>query len=146
MSSYSSTPRSSIDLAKANFTTSTASLTSSPSSTKSLSVAKKAWAAIKKHAKEHHESVNASPDNASSTTPSKPPNKARRIWEKIKSEHKEMNAAYATYYGQGQMNGPVNSSRKPKVPVETVKRGETEDIPVMVGKAAESRTEEDSKK
>lgn len=54
----STTGRSSMETTKTGLTTSTASLLSSTSSTKSPSKAKKVWEKVKKHAKEHHESVN----------------------------------------------------------------------------------------
>ncbi|PSN74697.1 hypothetical protein BS50DRAFT_627978 [Corynespora cassiicola Philippines] len=67
--------RSSFETTKSAMVTSTISDTSSLlSSTKSPSTAKKAWNAVKKHAIEHHKSVNA---------------------------------AYATYYGQGQGRNTV---------------------------------------
>ncbi|KAF1970809.1 hypothetical protein BU23DRAFT_556517 [Bimuria novae-zelandiae CBS 107.79] len=75
MTSYASstTARSSMDDMKSGVAASNISVTpsSTSSSTKSPSKTRKAWEFIKRHAKEHHESVNA---------------------------------AYATYYGQGQMS------------------------------------------
>lgn len=50
--------RSSMETTKTDITQSTASLLSSSSSTKLPSKAKQIWSAVKKHAKEHHESVN----------------------------------------------------------------------------------------
>jgi hypothetical protein len=69
-----STRGSSFDTTKSLFTSSTASLnTDSNSVDKKDSNVSRVWQAIKKHAKEHHESVNA---------------------------------AYATYYGQGRAHSP----------------------------------------
>jgi hypothetical protein len=64
MPSYapSTTTRSSFDTLKSGKTTSNVSLvstTSSTSSTKTPSKTRQVWGFIKKHAKEHHESVNA---------------------------------------------------------------------------------------
>ncbi|KAJ4294095.1 hypothetical protein N0V90_007785 [Kalmusia sp. IMI 367209] len=61
MSQYaeSTTTRSSLDTMKSGKTTTNVSLISTPtSSTKSPSVTRQAWNFVKKHAKEHHESVN----------------------------------------------------------------------------------------
>ncbi|KAF2448980.1 hypothetical protein P171DRAFT_222305 [Karstenula rhodostoma CBS 690.94] len=61
MTSYapSTTTRSSIDTMKSDQPTSTVSIISTTSSTKSPSKTRQAWEFVKKHAKEHHESVNA---------------------------------------------------------------------------------------
>ncbi|KAF2269976.1 hypothetical protein CC78DRAFT_528505 [Lojkania enalia] len=56
-SNYSNSSRPSIE--KGNIDSSTASIVSGTPSTKSPSITKKMWESIKKHAKEHHESVNA---------------------------------------------------------------------------------------
>ncbi|KAF2248547.1 hypothetical protein BU26DRAFT_565931 [Trematosphaeria pertusa] len=60
MSSQSLTPRSSLETTKTSFTTSTTSTSTSTASLlpKPSSKAAQLWSAIKKHAKEHHESVN----------------------------------------------------------------------------------------
>ncbi|KAK9771622.1 hypothetical protein SCAR479_11693 [Seiridium cardinale] len=90
-----------------------------PSSTAPLS---SAWAAIKRHAKEHHDSVNAAyttyygintapqePVPTSSSSPSPAPvetahrSSVDKAWSKVKKHAKEhhdsVNAAYTTYYG-----------------------------------------------
>ncbi|KAF2728212.1 hypothetical protein EJ04DRAFT_516765 [Polyplosphaeria fusca] len=54
-----SSPRSSMDTTKAGSTSSTSSLTKHTESSNKDSGMKKVWQSIKKHAKEHHESVNA---------------------------------------------------------------------------------------
>jgi hypothetical protein len=64
--STATTPRTSVELAKDSHAITTITSTTSTSSSKARSI----WEAVKRHAKEHHESTNA---------------------------------AYALYYGQGQM-------------------------------------------
>ncbi|KAK7179880.1 hypothetical protein DPSP01_004205 [Paraphaeosphaeria sporulosa] len=61
MASYapSTTTRSSIDTMKSGKTTSAVSLISSSSSKMTPSKTRQAWEFVKRHAKEHHESVNA---------------------------------------------------------------------------------------
>jgi hypothetical protein len=61
MPSYapSTTTLSSIDTLKSGKTTSTVYLVSSASSAKTPSKTQQAWKSVKKHAREHHESVNA---------------------------------------------------------------------------------------
>jgi hypothetical protein len=58
--STSTTPRTSIDLAKeAAISTTSSSASSFTTATPAKSYASAIWASIKKHAKEHHEGVNA---------------------------------------------------------------------------------------
>jgi hypothetical protein len=100
----------------------------SQSSVKSTSSMNKAWKAVKRHAKEHHESVNgayaAYYGAGSSTVPSVAPVKSlpkesfetdrtavsedtvssvKKVWQGVKKHAKEhhdsVNAAHATYYG-----------------------------------------------
>ena len=101
----------------------------SQSSTKSASSVSKAWKAVKKHAKEHHESVNGAYATyygaGTSTVPSvtapakyvakesfetertatneESVSNVKKAWQAVKKHAKEhhasVNAAYGTYYG-----------------------------------------------
>ncbi|KAI1843121.1 hypothetical protein JX266_010648 [Neoarthrinium moseri] len=116
----------------------------SPSSTSFTKTAQDAWAAVKRHAKEHHESTNAAyaayygavmtpttvapaPSRRPSSTASSEPRRSSvdKAWSKVKKHarehHQGVTAAYTTYYGIGtsRTQTPASSTENsPRVSVD----------------------------